>query len=47
MNAHAVLIITAIVCELVAALGIPLGDPYRFSAMALGLAFYFISGLTA
>lgn len=47
MNGHAVLLIIAVVCELVAALGIPIGDPYRMSAMALGLMFFFISFLVA
>lgn len=45
MNGHTVLIVIAIVCELIAALGIPLGDPYRYSAIALGLMFFFISTL--
>jgi hypothetical protein len=47
MNGHTVLLVIAIVCELVGALGIPLGDPYRHSAIALGLMFFFISFLVA
>ncbi len=43
MNAHSVLIIIAIICEVIAALGVPVGD--RINAMALGFVFFFISML--